>query len=62
MLIFYFMRRPIIKVLADFGPLLVFFVMYFKNDQDLKIAIPPFVIATLLSLIIIYIGRMSSPT
>ena len=55
------MRRPIIKVLADFGPLLVFFVMYFKNDQDLKIAIPPFVIATLLSLIIIYILEKRIP-
>ena len=48
------MGRPAIKFLSDFGPLLVFFIIYFKNGQDLKIAIPPFVVATLLSLGIIY--------
>jgi len=48
------MGRPIIKFLTDFGPLLIFFIMYFKNDQNLKVAIPPFIIATLFSLVIIY--------
>jgi intracellular septation protein len=48
------MGRPAIKFLSDFGPLLVFFIIYFKNGQDLKIAIPPFIVATLLSLGIIY--------
>ena len=49
------MGSPIIKFLADFGPLLIFFIIYFNNDQDLKIAIPPFIIATLISLAIIYL-------
>ena len=48
------MNRSIIKVLADFGPLLIFFTIYFNNENDLKIAIPPFIIATLFALIIIY--------
>ena len=48
------MHRPIIKILADFGPLLIFFVIYFSNENDLKTAIPPFIIATLISLIVIY--------
>ena len=48
------MFRPLIKVTADFGPLLIFFIVYFNNENDLKIAIPPFIIATLISLIIIY--------
>jgi intracellular septation protein len=48
------MGRSIIKFLTDFGPLLIFFIIYFKNGHDLKIAIPPFVLATLLSLAIIY--------
>ena len=55
------MGRPIIKVLTDFGPLLVFFFMYFENDQDLKIAIPPFVLATLLALIIVFILEKRIP-
>ena len=60
MLIFY-MGRPVIKFLADFGPLLIFFIVYFKNDQDLKIAIPPFVLATLIALAIIYILERKIP-
>ena len=48
------MNRPIIKFITDFGPLLVFFTIYFKNDNDLKLAIPPFIIATLIALVIIY--------
>ena len=48
------MYRPIIKLLADFGPLLIFFVMYFNNDNNLKIAIPPFIIATLIALAVVY--------
>ena len=48
------MYRPVIKFAADFGPLLIFFLIYFNNEQDLKIAIPPFIIATLISLIVIY--------
>ena len=48
------MYRPIIKVIADFGPLLLFFIIYFKNDNNLKLAIPPFIVATLISLMVIY--------
>ena len=48
------MHRPIIKFAADFGPLLIFFIIYFNNDNDLKVAIPPFIIATIIALIVIY--------
>ena len=48
------MQRPLIKFAADFGPLLIFFIVYFNNENSLKIAIPPFIIATLISLFVIY--------
>ena len=48
------MPKPIIKFLADFGPLLVFFFIYFNNENNLKVAIPPFILATFASLIIVY--------
>ena len=48
------MYKPLIKFAADFGPLLIFFIIYFNNENDLKAAIPPFIIATLISLIVIY--------
>ena len=49
------MSRPIIKFVTDFGPLLIFFTIYFNNENDLKVAIPPFIVATLIALIVIYI-------
>ena len=55
------MGRPGIKFLTDFGPLLVFFIVYFKNDQNLKIAIPPFVITTLIALAIVYFLEKKIP-
>ena len=48
------MHRPIIKFAADFGPLLVFFTIYFNNENNLKVAIPPFIVATLIALIVVY--------
>ena len=48
------MNKPLIKFAADFGPLLIFFVIYFNNDNNLKIAIPPFIIATLIALAVVY--------
>ena len=55
------MYRPIIKLIADFGPLLVFFIIYFSSENDLKVAIPPFIIATLISLIVIYLLERRIP-
>ena len=48
------MNKPIIKFATDFGPLLIFFIIYFNNENDLKVAIPPFIIATLIALVVIY--------
>ena len=48
------MNKAIIKFVADFGPLLIFFTIYFNNENNLKVAIPPFIVATLIALIVIY--------
>ena len=55
------MNRPGIKFITDFGPLLVFFTIYFKNDNDLKLAIPPFIIATLIALVVVYFLEKKIP-
>ena len=55
------MYRPIIKFIADFGPLLVFFFIYYNNDNNLKLAIPPFIIATLIALIVVYLIEKRIP-
>ena len=48
------MYKPLIKFITDFGPLLIFFVVYFNNENNLKIAIPPFIVATIIALAIVY--------
>ena len=55
------MNRPIVKFIADFGPLLIFFFVYFNNDQNLKIAIPPFIFATFISIGVIFFLEKKIP-
>jgi len=55
------MIRPIIKSVADFGPLIIFFFIYFNNENNLKLAIPPFIIATLVALIAVYLIEKRIP-
>jgi len=54
-------NRSFVKFVTDFGPLLVFFLFYYNNDKNLKIAIPPFIIATIISLAIVYIIEKKIP-
>jgi len=49
------MNKGFIKFITDFGPLLIFFIFYYQSGLNLKFAIPPLIIATLLSLAIIYL-------
>ena len=55
------MYRPILKFLTDFGPLLIFFLIYFNNDNNLKLAIPPFIIATAIALFTVYFLEKKIP-
>ena len=55
------MNRSLLKFITDFGPLLIFFTFYYQNEKNLQIAIPPFIIATILSLGIIYFLEKKIP-
>ena len=55
------MNKSFVKFLTDFGPLLIFFTIYFKNDNDLTLALPPFIIATLIALGVIYFLEKKIP-
>jgi len=54
-------NKSFFKFVTDFGPLLIFFSFYYKNDKSLQIAIPPFVIATLIALILVWIIEKKIP-
>ena len=56
------MNKSLFKFVTDFGPLLVFFSFYYKNDKSLEVAIPPFIIATIIALCLVWIKEKKIPT
>ena len=48
------MNKSLIKFITDFGPLLIFFIIYYNSGKNLRIAIPPLIITTLLAVIIVW--------
>ena len=57
----FLVNKSFIKFITDFGPLLVFFSFYYKNEKNLIIAIPPFIVATLIALIVVWILEKKIP-
>ena len=55
------MNKSLIKFITDFGPLIIFFSFYYKSGKNLQIAIPPLVIATIISIIIVWILEKKIP-
>jgi len=54
-------NKSLLKFVTDFGPLLVFLLFYYNGGKNLKIAIPPFIVATILALIIVWILEKKIP-
>ena len=48
------MNKSFIKLLTDFGPLLIFFTVYYRGGKNLQVAIPPLIVATIVAVIIVY--------
>ena len=55
------MNKSFIKFVTDFGPLLAFFIIYYRNDKDLVSAIPALIIATLIAVCVIYLLEKRIP-
>ena len=55
------MNKSFVKFVTDFGPLLVFLFFYYNSDKNLKIAIPPLLIATLVALIVVWLIEKKIP-
>ena len=55
------MNKSFLKFVADFGPLLIFFTIYYKNGNDLKAAIPPLIIATIIAIAVFYFIERKIP-
>ena len=55
------MNKSFLKFITDFGPLLIFFTIYYKSGNNLTIAIPPLIAATLIAVIIMYLVEKKIP-
>ena len=55
------MNKSFLKFLTDFGPLIIFFYYYYDSGKNLKIAIPPFIIATIIALAIMWFLEKKIP-
>ena len=55
------MNKSFLKFITDFGPLLIFFIIYYKSGNNLKTAIPPLIISTLVAVAIMYVVDKKIP-
>ncbi len=55
------MNKSLIKFITDFGPLVIFFSFYYKSGKNLQVAIPPLIIATIISVIIVWLLEKKIP-
>ena len=55
------MNKSFLKFITDFGPLLIFFTIYYKSGNNLSAAIPPLIISTLIAVAIMYFIEKKIP-
>ena len=55
------MNKSLLKFLTDFGPLVIFFTTTTIVEKDLKVAIPPFIIATIIALAVMWLLEKKIP-
>ena len=55
------MNKSLLKFITDFSPLLIFFTIYYKSGNNLTVAIPPLIIATIIAVIIMYFVEKKIP-
>ena len=55
------MNKSLFKFITDFGPLLIFFTVYYKSGNNLTVAIPPLIVATIVAVIIMYYVEKKIP-
>ena len=55
------MNKSLLKFVTDFGPLLIFFTVYYKSGNNLTVAIPPLIVATLIAVFLSYVIEKKIP-
>ena len=55
------MNKSFVKFVTDFGPLAIFIYIYYSSDKDIKVALIPFIIATVVALILVWLLEKRVP-
>ena len=55
------MNKSLLTFITDFGPLLIFFVVYSKSGKNLSTAIPPLIVATIMAVLVSYVVEKKIP-
>ena len=55
------MNKSFLKFITDFGPLLIFFTIYYKSGNNLSAAIPPLIVATIVAVAVMYFVEKKIP-
>ncbi len=55
------MNKSFLKFITDFGPLLIFFIVYYKSGKNLTTAIPPLIITTIIAVALVYFIEKKIP-
>ena len=55
------MNKSLLKFITDVGPLAIFFFFYYNSDKNLKVAIPPLIVATIISVLLVWILEKKVP-
>ncbi len=55
------MNKSVLKFVTDIGPLVIFFFFYYNSDKNLKVAIPPLIVATIIAVLIVWIVDKKIP-
>ena len=55
------MNKSFVKFVTDFGPLAIFLYIYYTSGKDIKVALVPFIIATIIALIIVWLLEKRVP-
>ena len=55
------MNKSVLKFVTDIGPLVIFFFFYYNSDKNLKVAIPPLIVATIIAVLAVWILEKKIP-
>ncbi len=55
------MNKSFVKFVTDFGPLAIFLYIYYSSGKDIKVALVPFIAATIVALILVWLLEKRIP-